>query len=80
MAPLELVGARHQRGRTRTSSLSSAVADLSHSSERLWPPQGVDFDDFVKRWRAHEGRSRGFVYHAGKPWQMLQLKLLLISL
>jgi hypothetical protein len=52
MAPLELVGARHQRGRTRTSSLSSAVADLSHSSERLWPPQRVDFDDFVKRWRA----------------------------
>lgn len=52
MAPLELIGARPQRGRTRTSSLSSAVADLSHSSERLWPPQVVDFDDFVKRWRA----------------------------
>jgi hypothetical protein len=69
MAPLELVGARHQLGRTRTSSLSSAVADLSHRSERLWPPLGVDFDDFVKRWRAYEARSRGFVYHAGKPWQ-----------
>jgi hypothetical protein len=52
MAPLELIGARHQRGRTRTSSLSSAVADLSHRAERLWPPLGVDFDDFVKRWRA----------------------------
>jgi hypothetical protein len=80
MAPLELIGARHQRGRTRTSSLSSAVADLSHSSEGLWPPQVVDFDDFVKRWRAHEGRSCGLVYHAGEPWQMLQLKLFLISL
>ena len=80
MAPLELIGARHQRGRTRTSSLSSAVADLSHRSERLWPPQGVDFDDFVKRMGAHEARSHGFVYHAGKPWQMLQLKLFLVSL
>jgi hypothetical protein len=39
MTPLELIGARHQRGRTRTSSLSSAVADLSHRSERLWPPK-----------------------------------------
>jgi len=57
MAPLELVGARHQLGRTRTSSLSSALADLSHRSERLWPPLGVDFDDFVKR-GGHMKRGR----------------------
>jgi hypothetical protein len=43
------VGTRHQRGRTWSSSLSSAIADLSHSFERLWPPQGVDFDDFVNQ-------------------------------
>jgi hypothetical protein len=65
MAPFELVGACHQRRRTRPSSLSSAVADLSLSSERSWRSQGVDFDDFLKHWRALEGHSRGFVDHAG---------------
>jgi hypothetical protein len=65
MAPFDLVGARHQRRRTRPSSLSSAVADLSLSSERSWRSQGVDFDDFLKHWKALEGHSRGFVDHAG---------------
>jgi hypothetical protein len=66
MAPFELVGACHQRRRTRPSSLSSAVANHLHSSERLWRSQGVDVDDFVKQWRALEGQSRAFVDHAGE--------------
>jgi hypothetical protein len=66
MAPFERVGARHQRRRTRPSSLSSAVADLSRSSERRRRSQGVDFDEFVKQRRALEGQSRVFVDHAGE--------------
>jgi hypothetical protein len=53
-----------QGGRWRPSNAcarainEAAVMDLSYSFERLLPPQGVDFEDFVKQWKAHEGRSR----------------------
>ena len=63
--PLERVGARHQRRRTRLSSgfgCSGPFAQLRAATAI----QGVHFDEFVKQWRALEGQSRVFVDHAGE--------------